>query len=185
MLQWVSDTYSIGGATLQNAQFGIMYQTTVLEGIVGVSYPIIEGRNVFSGEPQYPNLPMLLVQQGYIASRAFSLWTNDDRASAGTLLFGGIDTGKFIGELVTIDLIASGFDGFSGVVDFTVLLEGITGTIGGNQVRLPQKDAEFMNVLMDSGVRIPKHFHFSLSLSAISVSALNLIFRFFPGRRKG
>lgn len=73
MLQWVSDTYSIGGATLQNAQFGIMNQTTVLEGIVGVSYPIIEGRNVFSGEPQYPNLPMLLVQQGYIASRAFSL----------------------------------------------------------------------------------------------------------------
>lgn len=52
MLQWVSDTYSIGGATLQNAQFGIMYQTTVLEGIVGVSYLIIEGRNVFSGEPQ-------------------------------------------------------------------------------------------------------------------------------------
>ncbi|PMD13373.1 acid protease [Hyaloscypha hepaticicola] len=133
---WVSDTYSIGGATLQNAQFGIMYQTTVLESIVGVSYPIIEGRNVFSGEPQYPNLPMLLVQQ------------------ASTLLFGGIDTGKFSGELVTIDLIASGFDGFSGVVDFTVLLEGITGTIGGNQVRLPQKDAEFMNVLMDSGTTI-------------------------------
>jgi hypothetical protein len=40
MLQWVSDIYSIGGAALQNAQFGIMYQTTLLQGIVGVSYPI-------------------------------------------------------------------------------------------------------------------------------------------------
>ena len=114
---------------------------------------------------------MLLVQQGYIASRAFSLWTNDDRASAGTLLFGGIDTGKFSGELVTIDLIASGFDGFSGVVDFTVLLEGITGTIGGNQVRLPQKDAEFMNVLMDSGVRTSSIF-ISLFLSRPFLSRL-------------
>ena len=136
MLQRLSDTYSIGGATFQNVPFGIMYQTTVLEGIVGVSYPIIESRNTFSGEPLYPNLPMLLVQQGYIASRAFSLWTNDDSASAGTLLFGGIDTGKFIGELVTIDLIASGFDGFPGVVDFTISLQGITATIGGNDVFL-------------------------------------------------
>jgi hypothetical protein len=64
---------------------------------------------------------MLLVQQGYITSKAFSLWTNDDSASAGTLLFGGIDTDKFTGELVTIDLIASGFDGSSAVVDFSSL----------------------------------------------------------------
>jgi len=79
---------------------------------------------------------MLLVQQNYIASRAFSLWANDGSASSGTLLFGGIDTGKFIGELVTIDLIASGFDGFSGVVEFTISLHGITATIGGNDVFL-------------------------------------------------
>jgi len=95
-----------------------------------------EGGNTFSGEPLYPNLPMLLVQQNYIASRAFSLWANDGSASSGTLLFGGIDTGKFIGELVTIDLIASGFDGFSGVVEFTISLHGITATIGGNDVFL-------------------------------------------------
>lgn len=40
---WGSDMVSFGGATLQGAQFGIMYQTTVQEGILGVSYPIIEG----------------------------------------------------------------------------------------------------------------------------------------------
>jgi hypothetical protein len=108
---------------------------------------------------------MLLVQQGYIASRAFSLWTNDDSASAGTLLFDCVDTGKFIGELVKIDLIASGFDGFPGLVDFTISLQGITATVEGNDVFLPQAVAP-MNVIMDSGVRIPKHFN--ISLAAIS-----------------
>jgi hypothetical protein len=164
LLQWVEDNYSIGGATLQNAQFGIMYQTTILEGILGVSYPIIEARNTMSGEPVYPNLPMLLVQQGYIASRAFSLWTNDDTASAGTLLFGGIDTGKFIGELVTIDLLESGFDGFPGVVDFTISLQGITGTLAGAPATFTS-GATPINVLMDSGVRTPNQFLFSFPLS--------------------
>lgn len=167
MLQWVEDEYTIGGATLQNAQFGIMYRSTIAEGILGVSYPTLETRNTFFGLSQYPNLPTLLVQQGYIASRAFSLWTNDDRASSGTLLFGGIDTGKFIGELVTIDLIASGFDGFADVVDFTIALEGITGNIGGAPVTFPD-GATPINVLMDSGVRSPIQFLFHLPLISSS-----------------
>jgi hypothetical protein len=125
---WVSDIVSFGGAVLQNTQFGVMYKTTVAEGILGVSYPIIEGRNTFSGEPVYPNFPVLLVQQGYIASRAFSLYTNADNDAAvqGELIFGGIDTDKFTPPLVTIDLIASGFDGFPGVVDFTISLNGVS-----------------------------------------------------------
>ncbi|KUJ13564.1 acid protease [Mollisia scopiformis] len=151
---WGSDTMMIGGAVLQNTQFGIMYRTTVLEGIVGVSYPIIEGRNTFSGEPIYDNLPVLLVKQGYIASRAFSLWTNDDRASAGTLLFGGIDTSKFSGELVTIDLVASGFDGFPGVVDFTLALNGVSGTDASSNPVSFVDGANTINVLMDSGTTI-------------------------------
>ena len=143
----------IGSATLTKAQFGIMYKSTILEGIVGVSYPILETRNTIFGLAQYPNLPSLLVQQGYIASRAFSLWTNDDRSSAGTLLFGGIDTDKFIGKLVTIDLVPSGFDGFTGVVDFTLTLEGITGTTSGGAPKTFTDGATPINVVMDSGVR--------------------------------
>ncbi|CZR56894.1 uncharacterized protein PAC_06783 [Phialocephala subalpina] len=151
---WCSDIVSIGGATLQGTQFGVMYKSTVLEGILGVSYPIIEGRQTFSGEPEYPNFPVLLVQQGYIASRAFSLWTNDDQSTGGTLLFGGIDTSKFSGELVTIDLVASGFDGFPGVVDFTLALNSVTGTdSSGNPVAFTDGTTP-INVLMDSGTTI-------------------------------
>jgi hypothetical protein len=70
-------------------------------------------------------------------------------------------------------------------------LQGITATIGGNDGFLPQAVAP-MNVIMDSGMRIPKHFQLSLShthtlslsLSAISVPVLIIIWSF-PGRRKG
>jgi len=72
-----------------------MYQSTVLEGILGLSYPIIEGRISFSREPIYDNFPILLVKQGHIASRALSLYANDDQSTGGALLFGGIDTNKF------------------------------------------------------------------------------------------
>jgi hypothetical protein len=150
---WVSDVVSLGGAVLQGAQFGIMDHTTVLEGILGVSYEIIESRPTMSGKPQYPNFPVLLVEQGYIASRAFSLYTNDHRSAGGTLLFGGIDTNKFSGELITLDLQASGSDGFPGVVDFTVRLNGVTGTdAGGNAVTLVGSTT--LLVLMDSGTTL-------------------------------
>jgi hypothetical protein len=146
---WVQDIVSIGGATLPVAQFGRMYKTTIPGGILGVSYQAIEGRQTFSGEPQYDNLPVLLLNSGYIASRAFSLYTIADRSAGGTLLFGGIDTNKFSGKLVTIDLIASGFDGFSRVVDFTLSI-GLTGTdTSGNSVTFTN-GATPLNVLMDS-----------------------------------
>jgi Eukaryotic aspartyl protease len=148
---WGSDIVSLGGAVLQNAQFGVMYKSTVEEGILGVSYTAIEGRQAFSGEPEYPNFPVLLVQQGYIASRAFSLYTNADNDAAvqGELLFGGIDTDKFTPPLVTIDLIASGFDGLPGVVDFTISLNGASATDHLGSVSTFTSPP--MNVILDSG----------------------------------
>src|SRR5580704_10406506 len=105
-----------------------MFQLNILGGILGVSFQAIEFQVTFNDQQPYNNLPVLLVNQGYIASRAFSLWTNDDRSSSGMLLFGGVDTTKYYGNLVTIDLVPSGFDGFTGVVDFTITLNGVTGT---------------------------------------------------------
>jgi hypothetical protein len=74
-------------------EFGIMYTTTVTEGVLGVSFPTIEAI-VLDGGPQYDNLPILLVNQGYIQSAAFSVWLNNDQGSTGVVLFGGVDTDK-------------------------------------------------------------------------------------------
>lgn len=42
--------------------------------------------------------------EGHIASTAYSLWLNDLDASKGNILFGGIDTDKYMGDLVRINI---------------------------------------------------------------------------------
>jgi hypothetical protein len=59
-----------------------MYQITVGSGVFGISYEPADA-DAFQGTPQEGNLPIMLVCQGYIASRAYSLWLNDVHASSG------------------------------------------------------------------------------------------------------
>jgi hypothetical protein len=87
-------------------QFGIIYNTTLQEGVSGVGYPGIEGQVGNLGDQPYPNLPSLLVSQGYIESRAYSVYLNDEHnAAGGTLLFGGVDTEKYYGDLVAVPFV--------------------------------------------------------------------------------
>jgi hypothetical protein len=54
-----------------------------------------------------------------------------------------VDTTKYYGNLVAIiDLIPFGFDGYPGVVDFTIPLNGVTGT-DGNETLLLSKEAPY------------------------------------------
>ena len=130
------DNVEIGGATVQNLEFGIMYTTTVLEGILGVSFPQIEGVVTNYGEYPYDNFPVLLVKQGYIESRAFSVYLNDDTGAGGTVLFGGVDTQKYKGNLVTLPLVI--VDGSIDVDQFFVTLQGVQMTdTNGNTIILP------------------------------------------------
>jgi hypothetical protein len=48
-----------------------------------------------------------LVEAGYIKSPAFSLYLNDLGAPKGNILFGGVDTSKYVGELQTLPIVAT------------------------------------------------------------------------------
>jgi hypothetical protein len=50
-------------------------------------------------------LPQKLKDDGTINSNAYSLWLNDLDASTGSILFGGVDTDKYQGELQTLPII--------------------------------------------------------------------------------
>ncbi|KAF4624153.1 hypothetical protein G7Y89_g14021 [Cudoniella acicularis] len=123
------DVLNIGGAVLQGFELGIMYKTTVQEGIFGVSYPSDPSMAASS-------LPIQLVQQGYIPSRAFSIYLNDDQGAGGSILFGGVDTDKYIGDLVTIPFVPE--VGSDSVTDASVSLNGVQYTDpSGNTAALP------------------------------------------------
>lgn len=105
---YVSDTLTIGGTTVDSLQFGVGYKSTSSQGILGVGYPVNEVQVGRAGKKAYDNLPAKLVTDGVIKSNAYSLWLNDLDASTGNVLFGGVDTDKFTGSLSTLPIQASG-----------------------------------------------------------------------------
>lgn len=103
---YAKDTFHFGGKTIEGLQFGIGYESTSAEGILGIGYTINEVQVNRAGGKPYSNLPQLLADNGDINSNAYSLWLNDLDASTGSILFGGVDTEKFTGTLSTLPIIA-------------------------------------------------------------------------------
>lgn len=101
-------------------QFGIGYESSTDDGILGIGYMANEVQVAYGGQP-YPNLPQSLVDEGFINTNAYSIWLNDVGATEGELLFGGVDTAKYTGDLVTLPIVPT-----RGVYrELTVLLTGV------------------------------------------------------------
>jgi len=97
------DTIDIGGLVIDNVEFGVVEEASTTTGFttgqLGLGYSSNEATT-----QQYPNLPEVLVDSGAINSRLYSIYLNEFSAS-GSVLFGGIDSSKYSGELVSLDLI--------------------------------------------------------------------------------
>jgi hypothetical protein len=140
---------------------GLAKYSTENQGIMGISFSSEE-----SAYPNntFPNLVDQMVNQSHIATHAYSLWLNDQGKSSarifptkannspdahsGSLLFGGIDTGKFVGDLATINMYpyALGSDFASFIVAFTSLS---ISTKTGNTTLTPSDYSQ--PVVLDSG----------------------------------
>lgn len=93
---YVTDTVRFAGVELEDQQFGIGYLSSTPDGIMGIGY----GRNVASatarGRGVYSNVPQSLLNAGHIGTLAYSMWLNDLDAAEGDLLFGGVNTEKYV-----------------------------------------------------------------------------------------
>jgi len=118
---YVSDTVSVGGATLDRLQFGVGYSSTSAQGILGIGYEINEVQVGRAQKPAYRNLPSQMVADGLIQSASYSLWLNDLGANRGSILFGGVDGAKYEGQLQTLPIQSQ-----SGVyAEFLITLTGL------------------------------------------------------------
>lgn len=129
--------------TVQNLQFGIGYTSSSYEGILGIGYQVNEVQVNRAGLQPYPNLPQKLVNDKTINSNAYSLYLNDLDASTGSILFGGVDTGKFNGTLSTLPIIPES----NTYAEFIVALSSLG--LDGNKGSV--FDNENIPVLLDSG----------------------------------
>jgi hypothetical protein len=148
---YFQDTFSIGGATLDSFQMGLATSTSISIGIMGIGYAAAEANTQTGNGTVYPNLIEAMVNAGLVNSKAYSLWLNDLDASTGSILFGGIDTKKYTGDLVSIDVYpASGSNVFT---SFTVAFTSLGATSSsGTDVFTPSTFAEA--AILDSGTTI-------------------------------
>jgi hypothetical protein len=100
----VTDTFGVVDSSLTNFQFGVGYESTSSQGILGIGYPLNEVQVGRARLEPYENLPVRLVSAGLIGSNAYSLYLNDLDASTGNILFGGVDSTQFESPLYTLPI---------------------------------------------------------------------------------
>ncbi|KAI9832109.1 MAG: hypothetical protein M1826_002438 [Phylliscum demangeonii] len=145
---YATDVLHIAGNDLKNLQFGIGYTSTTGESILGIGYSNNEAGAFRTGQT-YKNVPELMVSAGIIKSRAYSLWLNDLDASTGSILFGGINAEKYLGQLSTMPVQKIISEPTPS--EFFVTLTGLSLDAGGGAAKqvLAQRRAD--PVLLDSG----------------------------------
>lgn len=144
---YATETFQVGGVKITDLTFAIGLDTTSSEGIMGIGYDTNEVI-VSQGAEPYPNLINLMVEQGHIKSRAYSLWLNDLDAAQGEILFGGIDTAKFRGELFTVPINKR--RGAPWVSEFMITLRDLSLTNNEGQTKAIDEELT-LPVLLDSG----------------------------------
>ena len=128
---YVTDNVGIGGKTLNGLQFGVGYDSSTPEGILGIGYQDDEGLLARGGKA-YSNMPMAMVDGGLIKSNAYSLWLDDLNANTGSILFGGVDTDKYHGSLQSLPVQKQN----NVYAEFIVTLSGLTLQDGGKNSSL-------------------------------------------------
>jgi hypothetical protein len=93
----------------------------MVEGVLGIGYTTNEAQIAVNGK-SYSNLPQAMVDDGLINTAAYSLWLNDLDANTGSILFGGVNTDKYTGELETLPIQREGGE----FREFIIALTGLS-----------------------------------------------------------
>ncbi|KAH7133414.1 aspartic peptidase domain-containing protein [Dactylonectria estremocensis] len=138
----------MGGATVNNLTMGLGLKTNIAFGLIGIGYRVNEA-SVETVDETYPNLPIALYEAGYTNTVAFSLWLNDLSANAGSILFGGIDTKKYTGNLTRLEIQPD--DGV--YTHFTVTMTSLVASSSSGTDTLTSDELP-IGVVLDSGTTL-------------------------------
>ncbi|GMM35611.1 hypothetical protein DASC09_029360 [Saccharomycopsis crataegensis] len=93
------DTLIFSEFVFENYTFGLAEVSNSSKMILGIGLQGIETLGL------YDNLPLRLVDSGYINRAVYSQFLNDFNATTGSILFGAVDSSKYTGNLTTFPLI--------------------------------------------------------------------------------
>ncbi|EXJ91285.1 hypothetical protein A1O1_04395 [Capronia coronata CBS 617.96] len=145
---WATDTITVGGSDpIRDQQIGVALSLFDSHGVMGVGFDTNEANNP-SPDGVYPSVMDNLQSAGIINRKAYSLYLNDLQANKGSIIFGGIDTTKYTGDLVALPLQA-GPEGY--VSEFYVTLTSVSFTDHTGQTTQLSPEGYAQSVLLDSG----------------------------------
>ncbi|KAK6350389.1 hypothetical protein TWF718_003581 [Orbilia javanica] len=145
---YAEDTFTVGGATVEGMQIGVATTANLSYGILGVGFEADQASNSPGGMGIYPSLLGEMVTQGLIKSKAFSLWLDDFASDTGSILFGGIDSERFTGELTSIPIEVA--PGQEEPLAFAIPLTAVAFSNGKSHVNFTSKYLP-ATVILDSG----------------------------------
>jgi hypothetical protein len=142
---------------------GLGYNSSSSVGVMGIGYDINEASNSGSSnmDPNapaafvYPSIIDTMVSQGFIASKAYSLYLDDLEASTGSIIFGGLDSDKYHGSLLQIPVVPDTLENGTQVyAEFGAALTGfsITSQTGSTTTLTTPSYAE--PAILDSGTTV-------------------------------
>ncbi|KAJ3537249.1 hypothetical protein NM208_g6391 [Fusarium decemcellulare] len=137
------DVVRVGNATVKTQKFGVASNSRGLPiGIMGLAPPL---NGTFGKQEPYSLFLDSMARDSVIASRAFGVSLGGASDSEGSLIFGGLDRGKFSGSLKKTSIVESRDNG----TRFTINLSSI-GADAGNSTK-KQYSIKDTNVLLDTG----------------------------------
>lgn len=144
---YLSDVLNVGNAQLRNVTMAAATRLNSLGvGIMGVGFTADQSL-AQSSRTTYPSIIDVLHNEGFIESKSYSLWLDDLDSDTGSILFGGVDSDKFKGDLVALPIQIDSQSG--SFTSFTVAWTGLKVTGGGNDADLsPSSPAA---AILDSG----------------------------------
>ncbi len=148
--QYISDVLNIGSTQLTNMTMAAATRLNAEGiGIMGIGFDFGES-GVQTANFQYPNVIDVLQAEGFINRRAYSLWLDDIESLTGSILFGGVDTDKYHGNLVGLPIQPDSRT--NQIESFSVAWTGLTITGSGNNADMsPQQPTA---AILDSGSTI-------------------------------
>ncbi|KAB5546967.1 aspartic peptidase domain-containing protein [Coniochaeta sp. 2T2.1] len=142
-IEYVTDVVTIGSAEIKEQIFGVGFESyDIPVGILGLSPPTSDAQT------QYSFVLDSMAAQGFIESRAFSLDLREVDDPAGSVIFGGIDTGKFVGALEKCPILDPS-ETPSGADRYWITMTGVGITLPDEESAT--SDAIEVPVFLDSG----------------------------------
>lgn len=144
---YISDVLNLGNTQLTNLTMASATRMNALGvGIMGVGFRADESSAQTQGFT-YPNIIDVLQSEGFISARSYSLWLDDLDSATGSILFGGVDSDKYKGDLVALPIQLDSQS--NSITSFTVAWTGLKITGSGNN--LDASPSSPQPAILDSG----------------------------------